>query len=54
MADEIETVGLVVRGVMMFQIPPRTSNKGYKADAWGTDKPTWIGVCSGVQYYISR
>eukprot|EP00041_Stephanoeca_diplocostata_P007568 m.108028 g.108028 ORF g.108028 m.108028 type:complete len:270 (+) comp16942_c0_seq1:146-955(+) len=44
MADEIETIGLVVRGVMMFQIPPRTSNKGYKADTWGTDKPTWIGV----------
>eukprot|EP00038_Savillea_parva_P003955 m.132389 g.132389 ORF g.132389 m.132389 type:complete len:333 (+) comp11333_c0_seq2:444-1442(+) len=35
---------LTVRDVRMYQIPPRTTNKGYRADAWGLDKPAWTGI----------
>eukprot|EP00035_Acanthoeca_spectabilis_P022400 m.443511 g.443511 ORF g.443511 m.443511 type:complete len:255 (-) comp18974_c0_seq1:1023-1787(-) len=35
---------LTVRDVRMYQIPPRTSNKGYRADSWDLEKPSWTGI----------
>mmetsp|Transcript_5063 Transcript_5063/g.13136 ORF Transcript_5063/g.13136 Transcript_5063/m.13136 type:complete len:265 (+) Transcript_5063:96-890(+) len=40
----IELTAVTIRDVKMYQIPPRTSNKGYRADSWGLDKPAWVGI----------
>lgn len=28
----------------MYQLPPRATNKGYRAADWKLDKPTWLGM----------
>ncbi|KAG8907993.1 hypothetical protein FRB99_001159 [Tulasnella sp. 403] len=33
--DEIESVLYVCREVMVYRVPPRTSNAGYRAEGWG-------------------
>lgn len=40
----LELTSVTVRDVRMYQIPPRTSNKGVRADSWGLDKPAWTGI----------
>lgn len=39
-----EIISLSVKEVSMYQLPPRTSNKGFRAADWKLDKPAWQGV----------
>ncbi|KAJ3215823.1 Adaptin ear-binding coat-associated protein 2 [Clydaea vesicula] len=41
--DEYEAVLLVVKEVFVYQIPPRTSNKGHRANDWDVTKHLWSG-----------
>jgi len=43
MDDVIENILFIARNVNIFKIPPRTSNEGYKAADWLTEKPLWSG-----------
>jgi len=43
MADEYERVLLVKPDVFVYKIPPRTSNRGYRASDWKLDEPDWTG-----------
>jgi len=44
MDDEIESVLYVCREVMVYRVPPRTSNAGYRAEGWGDlSNPLWKG-----------
>lgn len=40
---DIESVSLVVREVFVYRVSARGSNRGYRADDWGLDKPLWTG-----------
>ncbi|KAJ3393505.1 Adaptin ear-binding coat-associated protein 2 [Lobulomyces angularis] len=41
--DEYEAVLLVIKEVFVYQIPPRTSNKGHRANDWDVTKHLWSG-----------
>jgi len=44
MDDEIESVLYVCREVMVYRVPPRSSNAGYRAEGWGDlADPLWKG-----------
>ncbi|KAG8863151.1 hypothetical protein FRB96_009333 [Tulasnella sp. 330] len=44
MDDEIESVLFVCREVMVYKVPPRSSNAGYRAEGWGDlSNPLWKG-----------
>ncbi|GAB1604618.1 adaptin ear-binding coat-associated protein 1-like [Argonauta hians] len=43
MAEEYESVICVKNEVFVFKIPPRTSNRGYRASDWKLDAPDWTG-----------
>jgi hypothetical protein len=40
---EYERILLVKPEIFMFRIPPRTSNRAYRASEWTLDKPDWSG-----------
>ncbi|CAH8452947.1 unnamed protein product [Dicrocoelium dendriticum] len=40
---DYENVVLVKNDVMVYRIPPRQSNRGYRADDWKLDSPQWTG-----------
>jgi len=42
MAD-VEQVHCVIREGCVYKLPPRQSNKGYRAQDWGLDHPMWTG-----------
>ncbi|XP_068629697.1 NECAP-like protein CG9132 [Battus philenor] len=41
--DSYESVLLVKNEVFVFKIPPRTSNRGYRAADWNLQEPQWTG-----------
>lgn len=43
MAAEYESVVCVKNEVFVFRIPPRPSNRGYRASDWKLDAPEWTG-----------
>ncbi|XP_014770766.1 adaptin ear-binding coat-associated protein 1 isoform X2 [Octopus bimaculoides] len=43
MAGEYESVICVKNEVFVFRIPPRSSNRGYRASDWKLDAPDWTG-----------
>jgi len=45
MDDElIESILYICREVMVYRVPPRTSNQGYRAEGWGDlSAPLWKG-----------
>ncbi|KAI5641779.1 hypothetical protein NE865_06083 [Phthorimaea operculella] len=51
--DTYESVLLVKNEVFVFKIPPKTSNRGYRAADWNLQEPTWTGrmrlVCKGEE-----
>ncbi|XP_022906100.1 NECAP-like protein CG9132 isoform X2 [Onthophagus taurus] len=54
--DTYESVILVKHEVFVFNIPPRTSNRGYRAADWNLAEPTWTGrlrlIAKGEECYI--
>lgn len=40
---EYESVVLVKQEVFVYKIPPRQSNRGYRAADWNLSEPTWTG-----------
>lgn len=41
--DTYESVLLVKNEVFVFKIPPKTSNRGYRAADWNLQEPQWTG-----------
>lgn len=41
--EDYETVLLVKPEVFVYKIPPRTTNRGYRAADWKLDTPDWTG-----------
>jgi hypothetical protein len=41
--DDYERILLVKPEVFMYKIPPRTSNRAYRANEWDLEKPDWTG-----------
>ncbi|XP_035436760.1 NECAP-like protein CG9132 [Spodoptera frugiperda] len=41
--ESYESVLLVKNEVFVFKIPPRTSNRGYRAADWNLQEPQWTG-----------
>ncbi|GIX68425.1 adaptin ear-binding coat-associated protein 1 [Caerostris darwini] len=54
--EEYETVILVKQEVFVFQIPPRATNRGYRAADWKLHSPDWTGrmriVSKGKKCFI--
>ncbi|GFS30774.1 NECAP-like protein CG9132 [Nephila pilipes] len=54
--EEYETVILVKQEVFVFQIPPRATNRGYRAADWKLHSPDWVGrmriVSKGKKCFI--
>ncbi|XP_068699590.1 adaptin ear-binding coat-associated protein 1-like isoform X2 [Montipora foliosa] len=54
--DDYESVLCVKNECFIYKIPPRTSNRGYRAADWKLDQPDWTGrvrVCAkGKECYI--
>jgi hypothetical protein len=40
---EYESILLVKSEVFVYKIPPRTTNRGYRANEWNLDTPHWTG-----------
>uniref|UniRef100_T1JKH1 NECAP PHear domain-containing protein n=1 Tax=Strigamia maritima TaxID=126957 RepID=T1JKH1_STRMM len=49
--EDYENILLIKPEVFVFRIPPRTTNRGYKAADWNLQTPDWTGrmrlVCKG-------
>ncbi|XP_052083152.1 NECAP-like protein CG9132 isoform X2 [Mytilus californianus] len=43
MSTDYESILCVKNEVMVFKIPPRQSNRGYRAADWKLDEPDWTG-----------
>lgn len=43
MMDEYEGILLVKNEVFVYRIPPRTTNRGYRAADWNLGSPDWTG-----------
>lgn len=43
MMDTYESVLLVKSEVFVFKIPPRSTNRGYRAADWNLQEPSWTG-----------
>lgn len=43
MSADYERILTVKPEVLVYRIPPRPSNRGYRAADWGLDKPSWTG-----------
>ncbi|WVF66584.1 hypothetical protein IAT40_001324 [Kwoniella sp. CBS 6097] len=43
LTDEIESVLFVAREVMVYQVPPRTTTAGYRANDWNVESFLWKG-----------
>nr|SVE73889.1 EOG090X0G5X [Daphnia atkinsoni] len=41
--EDYEAILLVKQEVFVFKIPPRTSNRGYRAADWNLSSPDWTG-----------
>ncbi|KAK9458140.1 adaptin ear-binding coat-associated protein 1 NECAP-1 [Dipodascopsis uninucleata] len=41
--DYVESVTYIAREVLVYQIPPLRSSKGYRAAEWSVDNPLWRG-----------
>ncbi|CAG2064907.1 unnamed protein product [Timema podura] len=41
--DAYESILLVKSEVFVFKIPPRTTNRGYRAADWNLAEPQWTG-----------
>nr|VZI37628.1 unnamed protein product [Spirometra erinaceieuropaei] len=56
MSFEYETVLLVKKEVFVYNLPPRQSNRGYRASDWNLESPAWTGrmrvVAKGKTLYI--
>lgn len=56
MSDDYERVLMVKNECFVYRLPPRPSNRGYKAADWGLDSPQWTGrmrlVVQGKQLTI--
>ncbi|KAK7093317.1 adaptin ear-binding coat-associated protein 1-like [Littorina saxatilis] len=56
MADNYESVICVKNEVFVYKIPPRPSNRGYRASEWKLDVPDWTGrlrvVAHGKELFI--
>ncbi|KFM68582.1 Adaptin ear-binding coat-associated protein 1, partial [Stegodyphus mimosarum] len=54
--EDYETVLLVKPEVFVFKIPPRATNRGYRAADWKLDAPDWTGrlriVSKGKRCFI--
>ncbi|XP_028393914.1 adaptin ear-binding coat-associated protein 1-like [Dendronephthya gigantea] len=55
-SNDYERILCVKNEVFVFRIPPRTTNRGYRAADWKLDQPDWTGrmrVCSkGSELYV--
>ncbi|GJQ75565.1 hypothetical protein Trydic_g17646 [Trypoxylus dichotomus] len=51
-----ESVVLVKQEVFVFNIPPRITNRGYRAADWNLAEPTWVGrlrlIAKGEECFI--
>ncbi|VDM03932.1 unnamed protein product [Schistocephalus solidus] len=56
MSFEYETVLLVKKEVFVYNLPPRQSNRGYRASEWNLESPAWTGrmrvVAKGKTLFI--
>jgi len=43
LTDEIESILFIAREVMVYQVPPRSSQAGYKAADWNVESFLWKG-----------
>ncbi|CAD5121053.1 unnamed protein product [Dimorphilus gyrociliatus] len=54
--DDYESVLCVKNEVFVYRIPPRSSNRGYRAAEWGLDNPDWTGrmriIARGKKVFI--
>ncbi|OXA58485.1 NECAP-like protein CG9132 [Folsomia candida] len=41
--DDYESVLLILPEVFMYKIPPRATNRSYRANEWNLDNPDWSG-----------
>jgi hypothetical protein len=48
--DDYETVLLVIKEVMVYKIPPRTTARGYRAAEWDVNAFLWTGRLRIVAY----
>uniref|UniRef100_A0A0X3P551 Adaptin ear-binding coat-associated protein 2 n=2 Tax=Schistocephalus solidus TaxID=70667 RepID=A0A0X3P551_SCHSO len=56
MSFEYETILLVKKEVFVYNLPPRQSNRGYRASEWNLESPAWTGrmrvVAKGKTLFI--
>eukprot|EP01137_Pigoraptor_chileana_P031000 Opistho-2@18213 len=41
--SDYESIQLVKNEVFVYKIPPRTTNKGHRAENWDLSNPIWVG-----------
>ena len=47
---DYESILLVVKQVFCYQIPPRTTARGYRASDWDVDKSLWTGRLRIIEF----